>query len=230
MMLWSGTGWLAGVDWRSSPNFGPRPAGESVSLVVIHNISLPPGEFGGNRVEEFFLNQLDCSGHPYFLSIAALKVSAHFFVRRAGQVTQFVGCDQRAWHAGQSTWCGRENCNDFSVGIELEGVDDLPYTAEQYAALWRLLDALLRRYPIQAVAGHCHVAPGRKTDPGVAFDWPALRLRYPGLALPAEVVRQAAHGFGQAVDLGGVGETDVASCQVLTEVQPRRGGDTCLLK
>jgi AmpD protein len=186
-MGWQSDGWLEGADWLPSPNFGERPAGESVSLVVIHSISLPPDEFGGDWVEEFFLNRLNPEAHPYFSTISDLQVSAHFYVRRSGRVVQFVGCDQRAWHAGQSCWCKRDNCNDYSVGVELEGSDTQPYTAEQYASLWGLLDALRRRYPILAIAGHCHIAPGRKTDPGPYFDWVALRSRYPELGLPAEI-------------------------------------------
>lgn len=186
MMRWEDGGWLAGVTRLPSPNFGERPAGP-VSLVVLHNISLPPDEFGGDWVEKFFLNQLDPTAHPYFATIADVQVSAHFYVRRDGRVVQFVACDQRAWHAGHSSWAGRENCNDYSVGIELEGSDTQAFTARQYRALWRLLDALQQRYPIEAVAGHSHVAPGRKTDPGPYFDWPLLRTRYPKLSLPAEV-------------------------------------------
>lgn len=187
MNQWSTDGWLAGAKWLPSPNFGDRPVGVSVSLVVIHNISLPPDEFGGEWVEDFFLNRLNATVHPFFLTISELQVSAHFYVRRDGRLIQFVGCDRRAWHAGQSCWSERDNCNDYSVGIELEGSDSQPYTAEQYAALWSLLDALRARYPISGIAGHCHIAPGRKTDPGPHFDWPALRARYPGLDLPTEV-------------------------------------------
>ena len=186
-MNWQADGWLDGVRWLPSPNFGERPAGTEVSLVVIHNISLPPDEFGGEWVEDFFLNRLDPTAHPYFATIADLQVSAHFYVRRDGRIIQFVGCDKRAWHAGQSCWCERDNCNDYSVGIELEGSDTQAFTAEQYAALWPLLDALRTRYPIAAMAGHSHVAPERKTDPGPHFDWAALAARYGDLALPAEV-------------------------------------------
>jgi AmpD protein len=186
-MSWLPDGWLEGVRWLPSPNFGERPKGEAVSLVVIHNISLPPDEFGGDWVEDFFLNRLDPTVNPYFLTIFKLQVSAHFYVRRDGRVIQFVGCDQRAWHAGQSCWGGRDNCNDYAVGIELEGSDTQPFTVEQYAALWGVLDALHGRYPIAAIAGHCHIAPGRKTDPGPYFDWLALRARYPDLDLPAEI-------------------------------------------
>jgi AmpD protein len=184
---WRGDGWLKGTCWLRSPNQSSRPPGEAVSLVVLHNISLPPGEFGGPWVEHFFFNRLDAGVHPYFATIAELRVSAHFLVRRAGKVVQFVGCDARAWHAGQSAWQGRGNCNDYSIGIELEGSDEEPFTPAQYATLWRLLDALRERYPIAAIAGHCHVAPERKTDPGPHFAWTAVRRRYPGLDLPAEV-------------------------------------------
>ena len=185
-MRWLAEGWLEGVAWLPSPNFGERPAGE-VSLVVVHNISLPPDEFGGDWVEDFFLNRLDSTAHPYFATIADVQVSAHFYVRRDGRIVQFVGCDQRAWHAGRSAWGGRDNCNDFSVGIELEGSDTQPFGERQYTSLWRLLEALRQRYPIAALAGHSDIAPGRKTDPGPHFDWAALRARYPDLALPPEV-------------------------------------------
>ncbi|WP_434515283.1 1,6-anhydro-N-acetylmuramyl-L-alanine amidase AmpD [Dechloromonas sp. ARDL1] len=186
-MAWRDDGWLEGVDWLPSPNFGERPADAEVSLVVIHNISLPPDQFGGNWVEDFFLNRLDRNAHSYFATIADVQVSAHFYVRRDGRVIQFVGCDRRAWHAGQSCWCERANCNDYSVGIELEGADTTPFAPEQYVALWSLLEALRERYPLTAVAGHSHVAPGRKTDPGSHFDWAALVARHPDLALPPEV-------------------------------------------
>lgn len=187
-MSWQADGWLDGVRWLPSPNFGERPAGDPVSLVVIHNISLPPDEFGGDWVEDFFLNRLDPTVNPYFSTIFEMQVSAHFYIRRDGRIIQFVGCGQRAWHAGQSCWCERDNCNDYSVGIELEGSDSQPFTAEQYSSLWRVLDALRTQYPITAIAGHCHIAPGRKTDPGPCFDWAALRGRYPGLTLPAEIL------------------------------------------
>ncbi len=185
-MAWQADGWLEGAIWRPSPNYGERPAGE-VSLVVVHNISLPPDEFGGDWVEAFFLNRLDPLAHPYFATIADAQVSAHFYIRRDGRIVQFVGCDRRAWHAGQSQWCGRSNCNDYSVGIELEGSDMQPFAEPQYAALWMLLAALRQRYPIVAVAGHSHIAPGRKTDPGPYFDWAAVRRQFPDLALPPEI-------------------------------------------
>jgi len=187
MSRWQAGGWLKGPRRVFSPNQGERPLGAAISLVLIHNISLPPDDFSGEWVERFFVNRLDPSAHPYFATIAELQVSAHFFVRRSGRVVQFVGCDRRAWHAGQSAWAGKENCNDYSVGIELQGNDTMPYTAAQYESLWALIDALRARYPIDAVAGHCHVAPGRKSDPGAGFDWAAVRQRYPSLDLPPEI-------------------------------------------
>lgn len=187
MSDWSSGGWLATATHLPSPNFGPRPDGVEISLVVIHNISLPPEEFGGEFVEQFFLNRLDPAAHPYFATIAEVQVSAHFYVRRDGRVIQFVDCDERAWHAGRSVWGGQENCNDYSVGIELEGSDSQAFTEAQYAALWSLLDALRARYPIAAIAGHSDIAPGRKTDPGACFDWAAVRRRYAELALPPEM-------------------------------------------
>jgi AmpD protein len=157
-----------------SPNHDSRPAGATVTLVVVHGISLPPGEFGGDGIEALFTNRLDPAAHPYYAGIAALRVSAHFLIRRDGTLVQFVGCGERAWHAGESSWRGQSRCNDYSVGIELEGADDVPYATAQYAMLARLVRALRRRYPIVDVAGHGDVAPGRKTDPGTAFDWPRL--------------------------------------------------------
>ena len=188
---WRGDGWLKGTRWLRSPNQGSRPAGCAVSLVVLHNISLPPGEFGGPWIERLFTNRLDPAAHPYFATITGLRVSAHFVIRRGGEIVQLVGCDRRAWHAGESSWQGCPNCNDWSVGIELEGSDDRPFAREQYHALWRLLDALRRRYPITAIVGHSDVAPGRKTDPGPHFDWAALAARLPGLELAPEIARQA---------------------------------------
>lgn len=188
MSIWSADGWFGEATRSASPNFGMRSSGIPVSLVVVHNISLPPEEFGGPWVEDFFLNRLNVAVHPYFQTISEMQVSSHFFIRRDGQAIQFVSCDDRAWHAGASSWRGQENCNDYSVGIELEGTDALPYTEAQYAAFWPLIDALRRRYPIKAIAGHCHIAPLRKSDPGPAFDWSAVRQKYPDLDLPAEVL------------------------------------------
>lgn len=145
-----------------------------MSLVVLHSISLPPGDFGGPHVEQLFLNQLDWDAHPYFDSIRGIKVSSHFLIRRTGKLLQFVSCDRRAWHAGASSWRGRENCNDFSVGIELEGLEGMRFAPRQYTTLATLLRALARRYPIAEVVGHEHVAPARKHDPGEGFDWRRL--------------------------------------------------------
>lgn len=168
-------GWLAGCTRSPSPNCDDRPADEPVTLVVVHGISLPPGEFGGDGIERLFTNRLDATAHPFYATIADLRVSAHFLVRRDGTLVQFVPCAQRAWHAGASWWQGRERCNDYSIGVELEGTDTRPYTARQYHRLARLLHALRERYPVAHVAGHSDVAPGRKTDPGPAFDWRRLR-------------------------------------------------------
>lgn len=167
-------GWVEGALRCPSGHFNERPAGEVVSLLVIHNISLPPGQFGGGHVQAFFSGRLDPDGHPYFAEIAALRVSAHFLIERTGCLTQFVSCLDRAWHAGASQYGGRTDCNDFSVGVELEGTDDTPFTDEQYATLTDLSAALMRRYPditAYRITGHEHIAPGRKTDPGFGFDW-----------------------------------------------------------
>ena len=164
-------GWLAGARRIASPNCDARPAGEAIVLVVIHNISLPPGRFGGPGVEQLFSNRLDPEEHPYYAGIRGLRVSSHFFIRRDGELIQFVPCGRRAWHAGASRWQGRERCNDFSIGVELEGTDDTPYTDAQYAALNGLLAVLRAAYPIAGLAGHCDIAPGRKSDPGPCFDW-----------------------------------------------------------
>ena len=153
-----------------SPNRDARPEGAVITLLVIHGISLPPGEFGGDGILRLFTNRLEAARHPYYATIAALRVSAHFLIRRNGALIQFVPCTERAWHAGQSVWNGRECCNDYSVGVELEGTDAIPYAAAQYTMLARLARALGRRYPIAAIVGHSDIAPGRKTDPGPAFD------------------------------------------------------------
>jgi AmpD protein len=170
-----GSGWLDGVRRVDSPNCDDRPAGMAVELVVIHNISLPPGQFGGEGIVELFSNRLDPAEHPYYATIEGLRVSAHFLIRRDGETIQFISCDRRAWHAGVSSWWGRERCNDFSIGIELEGTDELAFTDAQYDGLDRLLQALYRRYPITEVVGHADIAFGRKTDPGPGFDWTKVR-------------------------------------------------------
>lgn len=167
-------GWWTGARALRSPNFGVRPAGMAVDLVVLHSISLPPGEFAGEHIAQLFTNQLDWDAHPYFQTIRGLQVSAHFLVRRDGQMQQFVSTDKRAWHAGTSQWRGRSNCNDFSIGIELEGLEGGRFEVAQYGALVPLLRALVRRHPLRAITGHEHVAPGRKHDPGSGFDWQAL--------------------------------------------------------
>lgn len=158
-----------------SPNCDARPEGAAITLLVVHNISLPPGRFGGPAIAELFTNRLDPSAHPYFATVASSRVSAHFLIGRDGVLTQFVSCARRAWHAGASSWRGREDCNDFSIGVELEGTDDFPYEAAQYSVLARLTRALRRRYPIVDFAGHSDIAPGRKTDPGASFDWELYR-------------------------------------------------------
>lgn len=187
MSRWLPDGWLAGVEHLPSPNFGERPADAEVSLVVLHNISLPPEQYGGSFVEDFFLNRLDFTVHPYFATISGVEVSAHFYIRRDGRVIQFVGCDKRAWHAGHSCWRGRENCNDWSIGVELEGCDSAAFTEAQYAALGPLLKAISRHYPITDLAGHSDIAPERKTDPGPCFDWSAVHAQVPGLRLAREI-------------------------------------------
>lgn len=167
-------GWLHPASRYASPNFDSRPNHTDISLLVIHNISLPPGQFGGGHVHDFFLNRLDVATDPYFEQIQQMKVSAHFLIERTGTVNQFVSCLDRAWHAGQSSFEGRARCNDFSIGIELEGTDDLPYEDAQYRSLQAVYLALAHHFPcinIDRTVGHEHIAPGRKTDPGPAFDW-----------------------------------------------------------
>ena len=181
-------GWWSGAARCSSPNCGPRPDGMAVELVVLHSISLPPGQYGGDAIDRLFTNRLDPEAHPYYEQLRGLRVSAHFLVRRDGRVRQFVSCDQRAWHAGVSRWRGRDNCNDWSIGIELEGLEGQPFDTLQYPALVRLLVAMARRYPLQELVGHEHVAPGRKLDPGAGFDWLGLKQHSgfpPGLAIAA---------------------------------------------
>lgn len=177
MRVDTSTGWVSGIRHCPSPNYNQRPHGE-ISLLVIHNISLPPGQFGTGKVQAFFGNQLVVDEHPYFAEICHLQVSAHFLIERDGAVTQFVSCLDRAWHAGVSQFQGRDNCNDFSLGIELEGTDEQPYTDQQYQALIELTERLRQAWPaitVERICGHCDIAPGRKTDPGPAFDWARLR-------------------------------------------------------
>ncbi len=180
--LWDG-GWYRHARRLDSPNFGPRPAGASIDLVLIHSISLPPGQYGGDAVQRLFTNTLDWDAHPYFKSIEGLQVSSHFYVRRNGELWQFVSCEDRAWHAGVSSYRGRENCNDDSVGIELEGLEGDTFEESQYETLTSLCAALAQHYPIRHIAGHEHVAPDRKADPGPRFEW--LRVRQ-ALALPSQ--------------------------------------------
>lgn len=173
-----------GMDqWIPSPNQDERPAGEAVNLVVVHAISLPPDQFGGPGVTQLFTNSLDPAEHPYYREIAGLRVSAHFFIRRDGRAVGLVDPARRAWHAGLSCWRGRERCNDFSIGIELEGCDTQPFEAPQYQRLADLLHTLAAVFPLEAVVGHADVAPGRKTDPGPCFDWDELRRRLADLPL-----------------------------------------------
>jgi N-acetyl-anhydromuramoyl-L-alanine amidase len=172
--LWAG-GWLATARHCPSPNHGPRPQGAQIDLIVLHSISLPPGVYGGPEVEQLFTNTLDWDAHPYFAQIRGMEVSAHFFIRRDGELVQFVDADARAWHAGASCWRGRDNCNDDSIGIELEGLEGETFEAAQYIALGRLCRQLQARYPVTHIAGHEHIAPGRKQDPGPGFDWARLQ-------------------------------------------------------
>ena len=167
-------GFASLARYIESPNCDERPHDAPITLAVVHGISLPPGEFGGSGIIDLFTNRLDANAHPSYAPIATLRVSAHFVIRRDGELLQFVPCGKRAWHAGVSSWQGRERCNDFSVGVELEGADTVPYASAQYRMLARLLKALYRRYAFRHVAGHSDIAPGRKTDPGPAFDWPRL--------------------------------------------------------
>jgi AmpD protein len=168
-------GLVEGAQFIPSPNCDERPAGAAIELIVIHAISLPPGEFGGNGIIELFTNRLDPGRHPYYASIADLEVSAHFLIRRDGALIQFVPCRLRAWHAGTSNWQGRSRCNDFSLGIELEGSDSVAFEDPQYDRLAALTRALQAAYPLRDIAGHCDIAPGRKTDPGPHFDWARYR-------------------------------------------------------
>ena len=176
--LWQ-QGWYRHARHEPSPNCGPRPAHSQIDLVVLHSISLPPGQYGGEAVRQLFTNTLDWDAHPYYHSIRGLTVSAHFFVQRCGALWQFVSCDARAWHAGVSFYRGRENCNDDSVGIELEGLEGEGFEPAQYETTSVLCAALAQQYPIAHVAGHEDIAPGRKFDPGSGFDWAQLQRALP---------------------------------------------------
>lgn len=183
--LWQ-RGWYRFARRLDSPNFGARPAGAAVDLVVVHSISLPPGRYGGDEVQRLFTNTLHWDAHPYFKSIEGMQVSSHFYVRRNGELWQFVSCDDRAWHAGVSHYRGRANCNDDSVGIELEGLEGEPFEPAQYETLAGVCAAIAQHYPVQHIAGHEHVAPGRKGDPGAGFDWAVLQrhLSWPARFFP----------------------------------------------
>ncbi len=172
--LWNG-GWYRFARHLVSPNFGQRPAQAHVDLLVVHSISLPPGMYGGSEVQDFFTNQLDWNAHPYFATIKDMKVSSHFYIQRSGELWQFVSCDDRAWHAGASHYRGRANCNDDSIGIEFEGLEGTEFESAQYETLQALVSALSSHYPIAHIAGHEHIAPGRKKDPGSGMDWALLQ-------------------------------------------------------
>lgn len=186
--LWN-DGWYRFARHLRSPNFGPRPPGTVVDLIVIHAISLPPGQYGGDEIQRLFTNTLDWNAHPYFKSIEGMEVSAHFYVRRNGELWQFVSGDDRAWHAGVSSYRGRSNCNDDSIGIELEGAEGGPFETAQYETLASLCAAIPQRYAIRHVAGHEHIAPGRKNDPGGGFEWALLQqaLGWPSQYFPEGV-------------------------------------------
>ena len=197
--LWT-DGWYRYAHRLESPNHGPRPERSDIDLVVIHAISLPPGEYGSDDVQAFFTNRLQHDRHPYFDHLRGVEVSAHFFIRRAGELMQFVSCDRRAWHAGESSHLGRNNCNDFSIGIELEGLDGESFTPEQYESLIALLPVLSSQYPVKHIAGHEHVAPERKKDPGKGFSWLFLQQ---GLGLeskyfPESVIHNITHKHAQS--------------------------------
>jgi AmpD protein len=173
-MTLAGEHWLPGVAHVASPNADERPQGATVDLLVIHSISLPPGEFGGPFIDDLFRNRLDADAHPYFATLAGLRVSAHLLIRRDGTTTQYVALDRRAWHAGKSVFCGRDHCNDYAIGIELEGTDRAAFSESQYRQLARITQQITLLYPkitTDRIVGHADIAPGRKTDPGRGFDW-----------------------------------------------------------
>ena len=190
-------GWWQGAQRLESPNFGPRPAQTAITLAVIHSISLPPGQYGGDAIERLFTNRLDWDAHPYFQSIRGLQVSSHFLIRRHGGTTQFVSCLDRAWHAGASSWLGQDNCNNYAIGIELEGLEGQGFEALQYGALTQLLVAVHQQFPLRHVVGHEHIAPGRKHDPGLGFDWAGL---------------QGALGWSETMFAPGQSRTNKAAC------------------
>lgn len=181
-LLWR-SGWLRTVERVGSANHGPRPAGANVDLIVVHSISLPPGVYGNGAIRALFTNQLASHAHPYYRHVAGLRVSSHFVITRPGHVQQYVSCDRRAWHAGTSHYRGRSDCNDDSIGIELEGLEGHAFTRAQYQSLFALCTVLAQRYPIRYLAGHEHIAPGRKHDPGARFDWQRLSRRFAGSAI-----------------------------------------------
>jgi AmpD protein len=187
--LWQ-AGWYRFAEVLPSPNFGERPAGAQVDLIVLHSISLPPGRYGGDEVQRLFTNRLDWDAHPYFQRIRGTEVSSHFYVRRDGELWQFVSCDARAWHAGASAWRGRTNCNDDSIGIELEGLEGEHFEDAQYETLAKLCPAIAQRYAIGFIAGHEHIAPGRKIDPGPGFSWRGLQesIGWPASMFPKGTV------------------------------------------
>ena len=187
--VWDG-GWYAAARREPSPNFGTRPPGAAVDLLVLHSISLPPGLFGTGRVRDLFLNQLDTAAHPYFAQLQGVQVSAHFFIERSGRLWQFVDCDCRAWHAGVSAYRGRESCNDDSIGVELEGLEGGHFEAAQYESLLSLTQAIRARYALRYVAGHEHIAPARKADPGPGFDWFVLQKSsaFDGMQFPHQTI------------------------------------------
>ena len=191
---WAG-GWYRFARRLPSPNHGPRPAGTAVDLIVLHSISLPPEVYGGGEVQRLFTNTLDWDAHPYYDTIRGMEVSAHFFVERTGALWQFVSCDDRAWHAGRSHYQGRDNVNDHSIGIELEGIEGGPFEPAQYETLASLCSAIAMAHPLTAIAGHEHVAPGRKHDPGAQFDWRQLKnsLGWPAGLFPPKVAERDSH-------------------------------------
>ena len=185
-------GWYRHARALASPNFSPRPGNTQTDLIVIHSISLPPGEFGNGHVQRLFSNQLDFEAHAYFQGIRGLQVSSHFFIARGGELWQFVSCDERAWHAGQSSYRGRDNCNDDSIGIELEGLEGDAFEPAQYETLGGLCAAIMAQYPVTHIAGHEHISPGRKLDPGAGFKWPLLQRQ---LAAPDKYFPESCKAF-----------------------------------